>query len=144
MDCARARACVRALSSPRLPKAFMPLAPHGDGRRGGLFGLGYQLDSFVYGGDGVEACLGLGSSSRLEKDERVGGILLAQRPRFGTVVVIRGRGPEEAGGRGGFETERRGFVGLEEGEEVRREFEELVACAARGVVKRDANCGGLA
>lgn len=95
----------------------MPLAPRGDGGGSGILGLWHQLDGLVDGSDGVE---GLGSGG-VEEDEGVGSIFLAQRPGF--VVGCA----EEAGGRGGFKTERGGVVGLEEGEEVGGQFEELVA-----------------
>lgn len=107
----------RCAGSPRLSKTFVPLAPRGDSGSSGILGLWHQLDSLVDGGDGVER-LGVGG---VEEDEGVGSIFLAQRPGF---VV---GSAEEAGGRGGFETERGGVVGLEEGEKVGGQLEQLVA-----------------
>lgn len=121
--------------SSRLPKAFVPLALHGHGGSSRILGLGHQLDGLVHRSNRMQSvCF-----RRLEQDEGVGGVFLAQRPR----LLFVG-GPEETGGRGGFETERGGFVGLEEGEELRGQLEELVAGPARGVVKWNADCGELA
>lgn len=114
----RASGLTSLFVSPRLPEAFVPLAPRGDGRGDGVLGLGDQLDSLVDGGDGVEG----GVIGRPKEDEGVGGVLLAQRP--GLVV---GRVADEAGGRGGLQAEGGGRVGLEEGEELRGQLEELVA-----------------
>lgn len=135
----------RQARSPRPPEPLVPLPLGRDDGRGSGLGLGHQLDGLVGGGDGVEglACGAAGA----EQDQGVGGVLLAQGP--GPAVG----GPEEPRGRGGLEAQGGRAGGLEEGEELRGQLEELVARADGRVVEGDAlgvldgehrcECGGV-
>lgn len=137
-------------SSPRPPEPLVPLPPGGHDGRGGGLGLGNELDRLVDGGEGVEDLLLLlpgalalaDAGTGTEQDQGVGSVLLAKGPDPAI------GGPEEGGGRGGLEAQGGGRLGvavgrLEEGEELWRQLEELVACGGGAVVEGDAPVGLL-
>lgn len=115
----------------------MPFALRSHHGSGGGLGLGDELDRLVEGCDGAQGSRFLaGAGARgLQQDEGVGCILLAEGP--GLVV---GR-LEQARGERGFEAQRRRVVGLEEGEQLRGQLEQLVGRGRWRVVEGDAGDG---
>lgn len=122
-------------SSPGLAKLLMPFPLGGHHGGGGGLGLRDELDCLVEGGYGAQGGLIVGGGGGLQQDEGVGGVLLAEGP--GLVVG----GPEQACGGRGLEAQGGRAVGLEEGEQLRGQLEQLVGGAGGGVVEGDAGDG---